>query len=65
MVNQLELSIFYAKKALKVGDQLHMTRKDKYPDYQIIIAPLQYNLANALTTYAELNLNEMGHLNPL
>ena len=33
LLGQYEMAIFYTKKALKIADQLHATRKDNFPEY--------------------------------
>jgi hypothetical protein len=42
-----------------------MTRKDKYPEYQVLLAPFYFRVGDSLATYIELNTNEVGALKPL
>lgn len=65
LASQFELSIFHLQKACKIIDQLFVTRKDKYQDYQILLAPFYYKIGDAIATYVELNMNEMNVLKPL
>ena len=65
MASQFELSIFHLQKACKIIDQLFVTRKDQYQDYQILLAPFYYKIGDAIATYVELNMNEMNILKPL
>ena len=65
LASQSELSIFHYQKASTIIDQLFVTRKDKYEDYQILLAPFYFKIGDALATYVELNLDEMNQLKPL
>lgn len=65
LTGQSELSIFHYQKACTIIDQLFVTRKDKYEDYQILLAPFYFKIGDALATYVELNLDEMNQLKPL
>ena len=65
LASQFELSIFHLQKASKIIDQLFVTRKEKYQDYQILLAPFYYKIGDAIATYVELNMNEMNVLKPL
>ena len=65
MVGQYELQIFHFQKAAKILDSLYLLRKEKYPEYQVLLAPFYYRVGDALATYVELNTNEMGALKPL
>jgi hypothetical protein len=42
-----------------------VTRKDKYPEYQVLLAPFYFKVGDGLATYIELNTNEVGALKPL
>ena len=61
----LEMSIFHNRKATKIIEQLYNLRKDKYPEYQILLAPFYYKIGDSLVTYIECNMNEMNQLKPL
>ena len=65
LMGQYELNIFHFRKAAKIIDQLYMTRKEKYPEYQIMLAPFYFKVGDSLANYIELNTNEMGALKPL
>ena len=65
LLDQIEMSIFHAKKASKIIDQLYMLRKDKYSEYQVMLAAFYYKVGDALCTYIELNTDEMNQLKPL
>ena len=65
LMGQYELNIFHFRKAAKIIDQLYVTRKDNYPEYQILLAPFYFKVGDGLATYIELNTNEVGALKPL
>ena len=65
MLDQLEQTIFHFKKALRIIDQLYITRKESYPEYQILLAPFYYKMGDSLCTYIEINTDEMNQLKPL
>ena len=46
-------------------NQLYLARKESHPEYQVLLAPFHFRLADSLATYVELNLNEMNQLKPL
>lgn len=59
------MSIFHYRKAAKVIDNLYILRKEKYPEYQVLLAPFYYKVGDALCTYIEINTDEMNQLKPL
>ena len=65
LMGQYEMSIFHFRKAAKIIDQLYMTRKEKYPEYQVLLAPFYFKVGDSLANYIELNTNEVGALKPL
>lgn len=65
MVGQLEMQIFHVRKAAKIIDQLYLVRKEKFPEYQVILAPFYFKIGDALSSYVECNLDEMNQLKPL
>ena len=56
----LEMAIFHNRKATKIIEQLYNLRKEQYPDYQILLAPFYYKIADSLVSYVECNMNEMN-----
>ena len=40
-------------------------RKEKNPEYQILLAPFYFKIGDSLANYVETNTNEMGALKPL
>lgn len=62
---QHEWSVYFYKKALLVGEELYELRKEKYPLYEAILAPLYYCYGASLVNYIEANLHDDGHLKPL
>jgi hypothetical protein len=65
LMGQYENSIFHFRKAAKIVEQLYELRKERYPEYQVLLAPFYYRIGDSLATYVELNTNEMGALKPL
>ena len=65
LMGQYENSIFHFRKAAKIIEQLYEVRKERHPDYQILLAPFYFRIGDGLSTYVELNTNEMGALKPL
>ena len=61
----LEMAIFHTRKAIKIMEQLHVLRKDNYPEYQVLLAPFYYKIGESLVSYIECNMNEMNQLKPL
>ena len=59
------MSIFHYRKAAKIIDQLYLLRKEKYPEYQVLLAPFYYRTGDALASYVECNLDAMNVLKPL
>ena len=59
------MNIFHTRKALRIIEQLHGIRQEKYPEYQALLASFYYKTADSLISYIECNTNEMGQLKPL
>ena len=42
-----------------------MRKKDNFLEYEILLAPFYYKLADSLVTYIEYNMDEMNNFKPL
>ena len=42
-----------------------MRKKDNFFEYEILLAPFYYKLADSLVTYIEYNMDEMNNFKPL
>lgn len=65
IAGMLEMGIFHNRKAFNIVDQLYNLRKEKYPGYQILLAPFYYKVGDSIVSYIECNMNEMNQLKPL
>ena len=59
------MSIFHFRKAAKIIDALYLLRRDKYKEYQVLLAPFYFKVGDSLASYVEINTNEMNQLKPL
>ena len=65
LLGQLENAIAHARKASKIMDDLHILRKETYPEYQVLLAGFYFKVGDSLCNYVECNTDEMNQLKPL